>query len=283
MRFISLLDYGGIRYIVIPKASINERLNLSEPVRFALDHFKHTYENNKYIVLDVPDLKPPSSSSDTDIALIYNPNQQDKVLFSNVSDSKLLKYDNKTFNFGGETNFVIVQDVNKPEKAILANQTNKGITLRSKNINPSSGINYVQVSFGIIDKNENGNDVVGLKWKEDDNEYYLSLSKEGLQLSTDSGNTKDGNKIVYQNTEVEKKNHAVFDLKLVSLQKSLNVYLNDTLRIQLPLNHSTASEGITKVGITESNGIVQFGQIKIGRVPENISMHTSIIIPTITH
>jgi hypothetical protein len=272
--FYRLLDLGGIRYIVIPKATINERLNLSEPVRFALDNFKHTYENNKYIVLDVPDLKPPSSSSETDIALIYNPNQQDKVLSSNVSDSKLLKYDNKTFNFGGETNFVIVQDVNKPEKAILADQTNKGITLWSRNIDPSSGINYVQVSFRIIDKNENGNDVAGLKWKEGDDEYYISLSKEGLELSTDSEKTKEGNKIVFQNAEVEKKNHAVYDLELVSLQKSINVFLNDTLRIQLPLNHSTASEGISKVGISESNGIVQLGQIKIGRVPENLSMHS---------
>lgn len=60
----------------------------------------------------------------------------------------------------------------------------------------------------------------------------------------------------------------------MSLQNFLNVYLNDTLRIQLPLNHSTASEGISKVGITESNGIVQFGQIKIGKIPENLSMHT---------
>ena len=77
--FYHLLDDSGIRFIVIPKNSINETLGLTEPLQFAIDHFQHAYEDGKYIVLEVPELKSPSPSSKTDTALVYNHNQKDET------------------------------------------------------------------------------------------------------------------------------------------------------------------------------------------------------------
>ena len=50
-----LLDYTNTRFIIIPKDSImQQETKLSESARFVLDTFPHYYEDEKYVVLDVP-------------------------------------------------------------------------------------------------------------------------------------------------------------------------------------------------------------------------------------
>jgi hypothetical protein len=266
--FYHLLDDSGTKFIIVPRNSINKTQGITEPVHFAINHFQHTYEDGKYIVLEVPELKPPSSSSETDTALVYNNNRNDNTSLSDVTGSKLLQYTNSTFNFGGETNFVIIQKGNKSEQAILSDyDSNKGLTLWSRDLDSKSGINVVEVEFRIIKENSKKNNDVGLKWKEADNEYYVSLSKDGLELSKKAGNTNFYNKVLYRNLEIEKEDLVGYSLRLETTQNSTNIFLDNNLRIQVPrVDSGNGPPSISKVGISASNSIVEFGAIKTGNI-----------------
>src|SRR6185503_5596369 len=102
-------------YIIIPKEIASNNYELTEPVLFALDHFGITYEDKKYIVLEVPSLGPVSQTLDTDTALIYDHNKKQGKFPLHASGLRYLEYNDTTFNFGGKTNFVVVQQGNKTE------------------------------------------------------------------------------------------------------------------------------------------------------------------------
>jgi hypothetical protein len=264
--FYHLLDDSGIRYIVIPKNSINGTLGLTKPLQFGIDNFQHVYEDGKYIVLDVPELKSPSPISSIDTALVYDHNQRGEMLLSGISALEILQYNNSTFNFGEETSFVIIEQGNKSENAILSDYGSSGqVTLWSKVIGPLGRINYVEVEFRILNETIKSDDNVGLKWRDGVNkEYYLSLSKDGLELFRKSSNNDDDSKVIYQNTEIEEKGQHAYKLKLQRLQNSINVFLDDTLIFQIPRNDSIiGSEPISQVGISATNSIAEFGPIKI--------------------
>ena len=270
--FYHLLDDSGIRYIVIPKNSINGTLGLTKPLQFAIDNFQHVYEDGKYIVLDVPELKSPSPISNTDSALVYDHNQTDETLLSDISALEILQYDNSTFNFGQETSFVVIEQGNKSENVILSDYGSSGqVTLWSKVINPLKRINFVEVEFRILNETIKSDANAGLKWREGVNkEYYLSLSKDGLALfQRSSNNDDDDSKVIYHNTEIEEKGQHSYKLKLQRLQNSINIFLDDTLIFQIPRNDSSiGSEPISQLGISATNSIAEFGPIKITELLE---------------
>jgi len=66
------LAYSDAGYIVVLKNSIKAGAMVSEPTRFALEYFKRIYEDDNYVLLEIPPLIPPSSSSTVQVGLIYN-------------------------------------------------------------------------------------------------------------------------------------------------------------------------------------------------------------------
>jgi hypothetical protein len=269
--FYHLLDDNGIKYIVLPKDSINKKVELKEPIRFAIEHFQRAYEDSKYIMLDVPNVISPSSSPVSDTAIIYNHNQKDEKLSSNVLGLKELQYVNTPFDIGGETSFVAIQEGNKTDKVILSDlNSTKGLTIWSEGIDPERGINYVEVGFHIVGENAKRNNDVGIKWKEGlYEEYYLSLSKDGLQLFQKSNNIKYDSKLLYQNNQIEINDRESYILKLERLQNLTKIFLNNKLRIQMPAHDSSnETDGISQVGISATNRVVEFGPIKIGNLSE---------------
>ena len=271
--FYQLLDDSGTKYIIIPKNSINERLRITEPVLFAVDHFQPIYEDKNYVVLEVPSLSSPSSSPGTNTAVIYEHDQKDESSLSRLFGLKLLQYDNNTFNFGGETDFLVIQQGNRTEKAILSDYDSKnGLTIWSKGIDPEEKINYVEVGFQIKAENANRTSDVGMKWREGDSkEYYVSLSKDGLELfqkSTDTDKAYD-HKLLYQNSEIGMDDQTSYTLAVEKLPNSTKIFLNDKLRIQMAENNSSnETDAISQVAISAANDIVEFGPIKIGNLSE---------------
>ena len=121
------------------------------------------------------------------------------------------------------------------------------------------GINYAEVGFRITDVYDSSAwSDAGLRWKQGDKEYYASLSKNGLELyqittGNDDVNGKYDKKLLYQNTEVQKKEGIWYKLKLESLQNSINVYVDDLLKMKIPsvLSGKTnnSSPAMTSVGV----------------------------------
>jgi hypothetical protein len=101
--FYNLLEHTDTRYIVLPKKDFVHLGNL-EPktsalsasnnnlvLQFALENFPRPYEDKDYIVLEVPPLTSPSSSSSVerngDVALIYPRDSKDSFLPPLISNS----------------------------------------------------------------------------------------------------------------------------------------------------------------------------------------------------
>jgi hypothetical protein len=82
--FYDLLDYGGSKFIVLPKKNlpadnshVSNNYQTGNMIHFALEHFRKVFENDGYLVLEVPKLSPPSPGGN--IALVYPKNDpQDK-------------------------------------------------------------------------------------------------------------------------------------------------------------------------------------------------------------
>jgi hypothetical protein len=256
------LDYTGARYIILPKDSMQSRSGVTEPTRFAFDYFKPIYEDSNYTVLEVPPLKAPTSNK-TEVALLYN--QKLDLAPAEVSNISLLPYNNNTFDFKGKRDSVTIHQNNQTKGGIILNSKNEdGDILWSKTLVPATKVNYLETRFRIASQNENKSNSVNLKWLEKDTEYSASLSGKSLDLYQKSVNSKD-KKILVRNTEVGKNDQMWYVLKIVSLDNSIKIYINDALVIQAPrLQAGNNTEGISRVGIESNYNVAEFEPIKIG-------------------
>lgn len=262
-----LLYYNDARYIIIPKDSIKVGSVLTEPTRFVLENFKRVYEDNNYILIDVPPLVPPMSSSNTDVALIYN--QMDDLLPQKISDTRLLHYDNKTFDLKRNETSVALQKGDLIETLnLLGSKMSKGITVWSKNIPPEKTANYIEAGFQITSENKNKTNDVRVEWQEADKQsYYVKFSNDGLELYQKLIKNQQ-KKILSKNTEAEKRQGIWYTLKVESLDDSIKVYLNNVLQIQTSKAMNNNTEGISRVGLTSNYNNVQFKPLKIGNVSD---------------
>jgi hypothetical protein len=263
------LDHSDAGYIILPKQSIAFGNSMTEPTRFAIDYFRRIYEDKNNIILEVPQIEPPTGSSEANVAIVYK--QGEESVSSRISDLRMLQYNNKTFNINVKDESVAVQKDNETQAVVLfGSKKENGTTLWSKSINRQPGVNYVEARFRITSEDENKTNVIGVKWHEGDKEYYTKLSKNGIELYQKSMNNQS-NMILSKNTEIEKKDGVWYTLKIESLDNSINIYINNALRIQASKALSgNNTEAISKIGLTSHHNIVEFRPIKIGSlsVPE---------------
>jgi len=260
--FYHLLELSKTGYIIIPNNSINQK-TLTEPVRFALENFEQIYKGDDYVVLKVPSLQGPSTISENKVGIVY---KKDKSFSSTVFDKKKLQVNNYTFNFEKDTpKFIHVQKENQTEKATLSGyKKNGGKTLWSKNLD-NEGINYIELRFRILDNNT-GKDTSGLKWSEGKKIYFVSLSNKGLELREQTTND-DKPLLLSQNSQVRKDAGLWYLVKIENLNNSINVYVDNMLKIKVPINLSDVnSVGVSKVGINSENNVVEFEPIQIGKI-----------------
>ena len=163
-------------------------------------------------------------------------------------------------------------------------------------------VNYIESDFRVIDRNSNKTDKkyndedTGILWEYRNKEYYLSLSKHGLQLSqgkpiittsfSDKSNADNNDNkhplLLSQNQELRKEKGIWYNLKIVVLKNTISIYVDDMLRIQAPINKdysspsladeknitASSSSSIFKVGIRSFHNVAEFQPITIGRISE---------------
>lgn len=254
--FYRLLNYSDSRFIIIPKDSVKEESAITGPTHFALDYFHRIYEDDTYIVLEVPDLTPPSSDPAAEVALVFD--DRNKPLPTTL-DTKILRFNNETLDFPENPDMINIKVHNKTGTAIIS--AYKGSNgLWSKKINVGSNVNYIELPIQIL---ADRSDPAGLKWIQGDKAYYVFLSEKGLELSEKAIKNENDTRILSQNTEIEKKDLIWYKLKVEVLQKSINVFVDDLLKISVPRANL---EGISQVGISYFKNTVEFGPLKIGRL-----------------
>jgi hypothetical protein len=257
------LDDSDAGYIILPKHSIAFGKSMTEPTRFAIDYFRRIYEDKSNIILEVPQIEAPTESFEANVGVVYK--QGEQSVSSRISDVGLLPYNNKTFNILVKDESVAVQKDNETQGIVLfGSKKENGITLWSKSINRQPGVNYIEVPFRITSEDENKTNDIGVKWHEGDKEYYTKLSKNGIELYQKSMNNQS-NIILSKSTEIDKKDWIWYTLKIESLDNSINIYINDALKIQASkaLN-SNSTEGISEIGVISHHNNVEFKPIKIG-------------------
>ena len=96
----------------------------------------------------------------------------------------------------------------------------------------------------------NTNSYIGLKWQKDGNDFFIKLSDNGLEFYQKSVNNKRY-KMLTNNTEFELKKSVWYNIRIESLSDSINIYVNDLLKIQMPIKHiGKNSEEISRIGLT---------------------------------
>lgn len=271
--FYNLLDYSNTRYIIIPANSINDRV-LPDSTRFALENFQRIYNDSNYQVLKVPSLNGPSTLSNTEIGIIY---ESDEDLLSKMTNRTALRLDNVTFDDNDKNKGAIsVKNVSGTEKVTLNSNNNKsGQTLWSKKIDNSGGINYIETRFRILSENKNG-DLSGLKWYDNGRYYFLYLSNEGLKLEQQSNNNET--LFIFTNTGVEKNNWTSYKIGISSLENSINVYVNNILKIKIPkIADDSRAPDISKIGIYCANNTVEFEPIVISKTPSSEKIYGKVM------
>jgi hypothetical protein len=242
--FYKLLDYSNTRFIVLTRQFASSD-NMTDILRFALQNFKKAYEDHKYIVLSVPPLAPPSAEGG-DMALIY-PSNLDHF-DTPLSSSTSMYYNKSFFDLDSSQS----SKVNEMAASLKGNETIWSNTI------PLNNTNYIESTFRVTDGYRNNQNHSGIVWNDGNNkEYYAFLRPDVISIYTpQEGEFKSAPLI--ENRE----NGKWFTLKVVYVNGEINVFLNNTLKLQIP-NPSTDFD-ISKVGIRSFNTVAEFKPLKVG-------------------
>jgi hypothetical protein len=166
--------------------------------------------------------------------------------------------------------------------------------------NIHSTVNYMEDNFRIIaewpgnksDENKADNFDASLLWEQNNKYYRVSIGKDGLELyqanssipllykdheqeqeSSDYGREK----MLSQNQEVKRQKGIWYNIKILSSNNIVAIYVNDILRIKAPIDNyyfNQSSEknntdySISKVGIGSYYSKSEFQPIKIGSISQ---------------
>jgi hypothetical protein len=218
--------------------------------------------------------------------IIKNIERQNKNLFSTASSLIL----GTNVSRDKSKNITLwVQPLNLPS----ANESKNNRTI----------INYIEANFKIIDniRTENKSEKkeadkfdAGVWWENDNAYYRLSVSDVGLQLSEspskksqsseqhEQQNDRNGMKqesslILSQNEEIKRQIGIWYNLKVVLLKNSIEIYVNDILRIKVPsrdyyqpssAEKNNTDRSISRVGISTYYSRSEFKPLILGRISE---------------
>ncbi len=260
-----LLESSNTGYIMIPTYSINQT-SMTDPLRFVFENFEQIHKDDNYLIFGLPSVHGPSTKSENKVGVI----QKDELSSSMVSDKKKLPVSNSTFDYEEDTTeFVQLQKGNQSEKAILYGyKKNGGKTFWSKDLGTES-INYIELTLRSLNETKASKGTIGLKWNEGSRNYFLSLSDKGLQLREQT--TGDGETLLLsQNSQVKNDIGIWYQMNVESLNDSINVYIDNLLKIKVPRNLPEDNELIiSRLGINSENSVAEFESPQIGKIKKS--------------
>lgn len=292
----SLSGNGTIRYeTALPShnQNNNDEKYIVEPINFVFDNFQKAYQDDNYTVLKVPSFSAPSSEEGADIGLVYDSNKLSSVseIINNTNTTTMLQYNHETFTgIKNNTKFVKIQQNGKENRnkneigsEILTLYGDKrGRTLWSNSLTARNvDINYIEAKLRFIEVNKTSD--FGIRMQDENGyyEYYVSIAshKNSLELKQRSviqDNVKNRDKnhnkelVLSQNLELSPERDIWYTLKILVLKDTINVYLDDILKIKAPKSpYAENFNSISKIGIRANKNIVQFGSLKTGYVSDS--------------
>jgi hypothetical protein len=266
---------GNVKLIVLPKKYVTQPEG-SFPIRFVLSSFERIYEDKEFIVLKVPDLRPPVLEKQ-DIALVHSNSQtRGNSLPENMD---LLNKGSLTYNekvFEGISNDSTVQIVGNNSLARLLTEE-KGKTLWTKDsiIGKKNSINYIESALKFGGNNVSAGSAEIIIGTQNGKEYSIVLNPMSLTLSeTKTQEAPKAKVILARSGEVAREKSVWYTITFLISENSARVYLDDALKINVKLNpmqlaNNSVSDGISKIGLRSSKNTLEFKPIIIGHVTED--------------
>ena len=262
----SNLVFTDARYIVLPRSSIQLDNNHIQLLRFIMDNFRYVYEDKKYIILEVPIIEPPTSSHKARVGLVYSENNPISQI---ANGTRVLEYSDPAFNFEVNNQTVFLPRENKSGIILSGSEGPVGTTLWTKKSYQLSANTFETRFRTTSDVGDKSNSYTGLKWQKDSNDYFIKLSANGLELYQKSVNDKRY-KMLTNNTEFEMKKSILYKIRIESLSNSINVYVNDLLKIQMPIKPTGKNtEEISRIGLTSYRNKVEYMPVKIWSISDS--------------
>jgi hypothetical protein len=182
-----------------------------------------------------------------------------------------LVYDNKSFVLKTEKNnnntkLWQVGNENSTDTATLyAGNHSRELTLWSSNPIQQSKeghMNYIEAKFRVLDSpNGTKESHAGIVWNDGQKVWYAPLLSHNLSMYDSD------NKEIANNPDTSRHKGIWYTLKILLLQNSTDVYLDDILKFQIPRTLSD-KPGFSSIGIRSVSIDAEFRPIKVGRIQE---------------
>jgi len=285
------LRNDNIKYIILTKSDANLEKQILKPLHFALDNFPRAYQDDTYIVLMVPDLVPAAKPQAINTGLVYDKINELPPLVtfspngnnSDINSSNILRYNYNFFNnIDNGSKFIKIENKvngigNKSKgegtQTLILNGDQKPRTVWSSTIKESNKVNYVEGKFRLVAENKTRNDLgIKLEDKANNKQYYVSFDKDSLDLKQKPLEAKSNKEqVLAQNRQLPIEQGGLWHtLKILILKDTINVYLDDILKIKAPKSPFADNfSSISKVGIAANKNIGQFEPLKIGFLSES--------------
>lgn len=126
-------------------------------------------------------------------------------------------------------------------------------------------VNYIEGTLAVNEVLEGGNQA-GIRWFDGNQEYYVFLGEDMANLwSRIYGE--------FLSSPIKRQLDTWYTIKVLYKDNMMNIFLNDSLRFQVP---DSSSADISKVGIVSHGANVQFKPISIGQI-SNINASTATV------
>ena len=251
--FYTLLDYNHMRYIVLSKFDIEQ--GLSGISSFALQNFPKSYKDNDYVILSVPPSSPPSSIGN--VALLL-PDIQ-------YPANSLTIFSNSPMDY-------------KSNPLVLPNSKSSQVT-RSEIVSgnhtlffdvSATNVNSMESRFMIINQTSDDNHS-GIIWEDGGTEFYSFLRSGKLSFY-------DAYHGEFVSADMNRENGVWYTLKIVYVDKIIQVFVNNELKLQITRNTSDIPN-ISKVGIRSYNSAAEFELLKVGQLSSDFNLKYNYYYP----
>jgi hypothetical protein len=240
---------------------------ISGILRFAIENFQKAYEDSNYLVLAVPPLTPPQSQADIGlihkkIELLASPSASDKdVIITLPYDKELFKEIDSPGKVKNEEKNVLLYGNNESRTDLWSDPLQQ---------QHKRNANYIESVFRVVGQNESESDV-GIGWLDNSTQYTVSLKNDRVEVTgldiRNSTNSNDG-RLVYVR-EITRENGEWYTIKIIIMEETVNVYVNNLLAVQIPRNdqlHGLANTTINRIGLFSFNNTAEFRPIKVGSI-----------------
>ena len=243
--------------------------SLDSPIPFVLNNFERPFENDRYIVLSVPKLRPPDPKAE--IALIspsleaimkdkmtstVNPYEHSTNEIRNIAQSN-----KQVEHFYNNQSFIM-----KPQAQLLFN-TNESDVYNKPDSRFKIDINYLESKLKILERGPDPDNHAGVFWSDDINYYSAVIRHDLLEVGISKNpNYFDPNNATVKSIPINptSSTNRWLTMEVLYANGTINILLDGDLRMEIPQNNSNTH--ISKAGLGSWNTETEFLLPHIGEV-----------------